>query len=220
MKIGIEIDHILRNINFQIIKYYKKDIVKDFDDESVNYNVVDIWKNIKFESKKKRYEFLFEDYPYEIFGCARTMSRHLSLNLNNFLLELADAGDKDQVCLFSLKEGGLSIQSTYYFLSKIGCKVREVLFPTKNNDIWNKCDIIITTNAELVKNKPEGKIVVLIKKDDMPANLEKYADYVFDSLDDVLEAKYLFIRPQKKDKPISWFGSLKNKVMKKIGKHV
>ena len=43
---------------------------------------------------------------------------------------------------------------------------------------------------------------------------------IFDSLDDVLEAKYLFIRPQKKDKPISWFGSLKNKVMKKIGKHV
>jgi hypothetical protein len=219
MKIGIEIDHILRNINFQIIKYYKKDIVKDFDDENINYNVIDIWKNIKFESKKKRFEFLFEDYPYEIFGCARTMSRHLSLNLNNFLLELSDAGDVDQVCLFSLKEGGLSIQSTYYFLSKIGCKVREVFFPTRTLDVWEKCDIVITTNAELLKNKPEGKIAILIKKDDIK-DLEKHADYVFDSLDNVLEAKYLFIRPEKKVKTISWFSDLKNKVMKKIGKHV
>ena len=42
MKIGIELNNIVRDINKQIVKYYKKDIDKSFDDKNVNYNVLNI----------------------------------------------------------------------------------------------------------------------------------------------------------------------------------
>ena len=43
MRIGIEMNNIIRDINRQMVKYYKKDIVKDFDDENINYNR--LWPN-------------------------------------------------------------------------------------------------------------------------------------------------------------------------------
>ena len=75
MKIGIELNNIVRNINFQLVKYYKKDIDKNFDDENINYNVTDILPNLKFKNKKSKKEYVYVDYPYEIFGCANKFQR-------------------------------------------------------------------------------------------------------------------------------------------------
>ena len=167
MKIGIELNNIVRDLNKQIIKYYKKDINQSFDDKNVNYNVTNIIDSIDFKSKKAKFEYMYVDYPYEIFGCAPTTHRNLAVTINNWLISLGNKeDDKYDVKLFSLKEEALSIQSTYYFLSKIGCRVREMFFPKDGVEMWNKCDVIITLNERIIDNKPEGKVVVLINKDD------------------------------------------------------
>ena len=179
MKIGIELNNIVRDLNKQIIKYYKKDINQSFDDKNVNYNVTNIIDNIDFKSKKAKFEYMYVDYPYEIFGCAPTTHRNLAVTINNWLISLGNKeDDKYDVKLFSLKEEALSIQSTYYFLSKIGCRVRD--------DITALCNkTIITLNERIIDNKPEGKVVVLINKDDNK-NLQGKVDLHYDSLFDLI----------------------------------
>ncbi len=186
MKIGIELNNIVRDINKQIIKYYKKDIDKSFDDKNVNYNVTNIIDVIDLKSKKAKFEYMYVDYPYEIFGCAPTMHRNLAVTINNWIGELNNKEDDVyDIKLFSLKEEGLSIQSTYYFLSKIGCRVREMFFPKDGKDMWEKCDVIVTLNERIIDNKPEGKVVVLINKDDNE-NLQNKVDLKYDSLMDLI----------------------------------
>ena len=186
MKIGIELNNIVRDLNKQIIKYYKKDINQSFDDKNVNYNVTTIIDSIDFKSKKAKFEYMYVDYPYEIFGCAPTTHRNLAVTINNWLVSLGNKeDDKYDVKLFSLKEEALSIQSTYYFLSKIGCRVREMFFPKDGIEMWDKCDVIITLNERIIDNKPEGKVVVLINKDDNK-NLQEKVDLHYDSLFDLI----------------------------------
>ena len=186
MKIGIELNNIVRDLNKQIIKYYKKDINQSFDDKNVNYNVTNVIDSIDFKSKKAKFEYMYVDYPYEIFGCATTTHRNLAVTINNWLISLGNKeDDKYDVKLFSLKEEALSIQSTYYFLSKIGCRVREMFFPKDGVEMWDKCDVIITLNERIIDNKPEGKVVVLINKDDNK-NLQGKVDLHYDSLFDLI----------------------------------
>lgn len=186
MKIGIELNNIVRDLNKQIIKYYKKDINQSFDDKNVNYNVTNVIDNIDFKSKKAKFEYMYVDYPYEIFGCASTTHRNLAVTINNWLISLGNKeDDRYDVKLFSLKEEALSIQSTYYFLSKIGCRVREMFFPKDGIEMWDKCDVIITLNERIIDNKPEGKVVVLINKDDNK-NLQGKVDLHYDSLFDLI----------------------------------
>jgi hypothetical protein len=186
MKIGIELNNIVRDLNKQIIKYYKKDINQSFDDKNVNYNVTNIIDSIDFKSKKAKFEYMYVDYPYEIFGCAPTTHRNLAVTINNWLISLGNKeDDRYDVKLFSLKEEALSIQSTYYFLSKIGCRVREMFFPKDGVEMWKKCDVIITLNERIIDNKPEGKVVVLINKDDNK-NLQGKVDLHYDSLFDLI----------------------------------
>lgn len=186
MKIGIELNNIVRDLNKQIIKYYKKDINQSFDDKNVNYNVTNVIDSIDFKSKKAKFEYMYVDYPYEIFGCAPTTHRNLAVTINNWLISLGNKeDDRYDVKLFSLKEEALSIQSTYYFLSKIGCRVREMFFPKDGIEMWDKCDVIITLNERIIDNKPEGKVVVLINKDDNK-NLQGKVDLHYDSLFDLI----------------------------------
>lgn len=186
MKIGIELNNIVRDLNKQIIKYYKKDINQSFDDKNVNYNVTNVIDSIDFKSKKAKFEYMYVDYPYEIFGCAPTTHRNLAVTINNWLISLGNKEDDNyDVKLFSLKEEALSIQSTYYFLSKIGCRVREMFFPKDGVEMWDKCDVIITLNERIIDNKPEGKVVVLINKDDNK-NLQGKVDLHYDSLFDLI----------------------------------
>lgn len=210
MRIGIELNGIVRDINKQIVKYYKKDINQGFNDKKVNYNVLNIIDNLEFDSKKSKFEFMYVDYPYEVFGCAPTMHRNLAVTINNWINELNNKeDDKYEIKLFSLKEEGLSIQSTYYFLSKIGCRVREMFFPKNGKDMWEKCDVIVTTNENIIDNKPYNKVVVLINKDDNDY-LKKEADYNYDSLMDFIEDKEFINKVKKKiNNNISFYEKVK-----------
>jgi hypothetical protein len=192
MKIGIELNNIVRDLNKQVIKYYKKDINQSFDDKNVNYNVVNIVDLIEFKSKKAKFEYMYVDYPYELFGCAPTTHRNLAVTINNWLVSLSNKeDDKYNIKFFSLKEEALSIQSTYYFLSKIGCRVREMFFPKDGIEMWDKCDVIVTLNERIIENKPKDKVVVLIKKDDN-IDLQNKVDLVYDSLFDLINDEEFF----------------------------
>lgn len=215
MKIGIEINHIIRDVNSQMLKYYVKDIDKTFDEKKVEKNVVSFIDSLGFKTKKAKENFLYVDYPYEIFGCANTIHRNTSPMLNKWLIELDNEGlGGDEVCLFSLRENALTIQSSYYFLSKIGCRVRNIFFPKDGKDMWEKCDVIITTNERIVKNKPSDKKVILIQTKDN-TDLIPLCDLVYASFTDIIQDKTFIkmISKERKEKK-NWINRLKNKFSK------
>jgi hypothetical protein len=76
-----------------------------------------------------------------------------------------DIDEPIEVLIVSTKEYGLSVASSYFFISKLGVPVREVYFPTDSSKIWDKCDILITANPDLLETKPDDKKTVRIEKD-------------------------------------------------------
>lgn len=182
VRIGVELNGIVRNINKQIVKYYK-DINHEFDEDTISLNKTSIIEELKFDSKLARNEFLFTDYPYEIYGCANPMERNLPATINKWMLEMANK--KNSVTFFSLRENDLSIPSTLFFLSKIALRCRNIVFPISTQNIWDDYDIIITTNKDIVNTKPSNKTVVLIVKDDNVFS-KNDADYAYDSLEEMI----------------------------------
>ena len=156
IRIGIELNHVVRNINKQILKYYQKDINPSLDLEDVDEKD-DAFKYAKFETLTDKNDFIYIDYPYEIFGCAKTMTKDTPMLMNNWLSELTNYEDDDvEISFFSLNEDSLTIQSTYFFLSKIGTRVRKIVFPKKFEDIKDDYDVIITGNNKLINEHLKG----------------------------------------------------------------
>ena len=187
IKIAIELNHVLRNVNKQILKYYQKDINPELDLDGVDEKD-DVFKYADYDSKRSRNEFIYIDYPYEIFGCAKTMTKNLPTEMNNWLSELTNYEDDEvYVYFYSLEEEALTIQSTYFFLSKIGTRVRKVVFPQNIDELKGECDVIITANNEVIERFAGDKDVykILINRPTNADSKEK-ADKNYGSLSDIL----------------------------------
>ena len=164
--IGVELNHVVRNINKQIVKYYVKEYAPDVDPDDID-DREDVLKTFaKFDSKYERNNFLFIDYPYEIFGCANTMEKKLAVKITNWLTDISNIEDEDiRIIFYSMNEEAITIQSTFFFLSKIGTRVRKVIFPKSIEEVWEECDVVITARDEFFEKEiPEGKKVVLINR--------------------------------------------------------
>lgn len=192
IKIGFEISYVIRDIDSQILKYYCKDIDKTFDDELFHPKEDYIFDVINFKSKSLMNKFLHIDYPFEIFGCARTYGLNLANTINMWLEDLEKREDDTyKACAFGLRESELVMQGSMYFLSKSPCRFREIKFPEDGKDIWDDCDVVVSVDERVAETKPEGKKLVLIKYG-WNKDLEKYADLCYDSLDEMLNDKEFF----------------------------
>jgi hypothetical protein len=188
IRIGIELNDVVRNINKQILKYYKKDIDPSLDLDEVDEKD-DVFKYAKFDSNKSRNEFIYIDYPYEIFGCAKTMTKDLQVEMNNWLNELTNYEDDNvEIYFYGLNEESLTIQSSYFFLSKIGTRVRKVIFPRDLNDLTKDTDVIVTANKKVV-DFLDGKkgIYSILINNNINSECKDKASANYDSLSDVIK---------------------------------
>ena len=184
IRIGIEINGVVRNVHKQILKYYQKDIDTSLDLEEIDEND-DVFKYAKFDSNASKNEFIYIDYPYEIFGCAKTMNKDLPSDMNNWLSELTNYEEDDvEIFFFSMNEESLTIQSTYFFLSKIGTRVRKIIFPRDYKEVLDAADVVITTDAEKLKYTGLYKILI---RTGFNEDGEKVADKVYNSLNEVIK---------------------------------
>jgi hypothetical protein len=191
--IGVELNHVVRNINKQILKYYAKEFDPSMDWEELDDKVDVFDEYCKFNSKYEKSNFLYVDYPYEIWGCAGTMEKKLATKITNWLSDITNIEDEDiRIIYYSLDEDALTIQSSFFFLSKIGSRVRKVIFPKNLEEVWNECDVVITARNEFFeKETPEGKKVVLINRVFNEENKDK-AFLNYDNLSDVIEDNDFF----------------------------
>lgn len=189
MKIAIDLNDVLRDFTRQFAKYYQIGYDHSYDMDSLELTTNDPEILFPFKSKRAYENFTYMDYPYEIFGCAPATHKELPGLFNEWFhnIENIDTSENIEFIIVSPMEHGLSIPSTNFFLSKFGCKIREIYFPLDSQDIWNKCDVLITANPLLLDMKPQGKITIKIKQD---YNLDYKGDIEYNSMKKFLEDEH------------------------------
>ena len=86
-------------------------------------------------------------------------------------------------------EDALTIQSTYFFLSKIGTRVRTMLFPKDIKEIYKVADCIVTTNKDILVKSPRKTKRVLINNNGTNKKQATKRMINYDSLDDLINDK-------------------------------
>lgn len=175
-KIGISINEVLRDFISQIYYTYEKYIGElNIEETDVdNFNLIEFFK---FEDTNKLNSFLYLESPLEIFGHADLKSDGLMNHFNNFLSDIKD--DEEHEIVLVSREIDKSIPSTYFFLSKTGCKIDKIIFVKQNEEEWCDFDVLITANPIALETKPEGKISVKVNS---TYNKKSSADYEIDSI--------------------------------------
>ena len=188
MVLAIDINDVIRDNIWQFHHIYNKYVgTVDIEYEDVNsFNMMEVYP---FNSEEELYRFKYEEYPYELYGRAECCDKNLPYMLNDWLektLRNLDEENIPHVIFFSPFEMGLTIQSTFAFLSGKGFRPREVYFPINSLTIYDRADIVITAQPSLIEECPEDKYVIKINK---PYNKECESLYSFDSMMNVINDK-------------------------------
>jgi hypothetical protein len=155
--------------------------VKEHD--ITNFNLIEFFK---FDDINKFNTFLYLEAPLEIFGHADQMSDGLMNHFNTFLMDIKD--DEEHEIELVSREVDKSIPSTYFFLSKTGCRADKVRFVKDYVSEWDGADILITANPQALESKPSGKISVKVKT---TYNENTPSDYEIDSILDFINDEEL-----------------------------
>ena len=184
MKIGIEINGVLRDTIGKFKTVYEKYMTPDNDDiilktyklslsgettdenteDSFEYGMIneptslDLLSHFKFKSSEELFKFMFEEFPMEIFGHSMSSEINSFNLLNEFYINNRDS---HEIYLIS-DEIGKSKPATLFFLSKFGCLIENIKFysTTTIDQMWEKIDVLLTANPDLIENHPENTIVV------------------------------------------------------------
>jgi len=168
LRIGIEINGVLRNTLDKIEQTYQKFYIDKTDgindENSFEYKIttpidsLELKNHFAFQDDDEFYSFLYEEFPMEIFGHAQS-SEYTSFNdLNDVYLNLRDYHD----FLVVSDEIGRSKPASLFFLSKFGCQLEKVKFYSNLtiNSMWNEVDVLLTSNPALLLEYPTDKIVI------------------------------------------------------------
>jgi hypothetical protein len=168
MRIGIEINGVLRDTLGKIEQTYQKFLIDKTDgiedDESFEYkmtypiNSLTLNDHFSFPDDDELYSFLYEEFAMEIFGHAQSSEYNTFIDLNEIYISLRDNHD----LLIVSDEIGKSKPASLFFISKFGCLVESVKFYSEStiNSLWDSVDILLTANPKLLLNHPKNKIVI------------------------------------------------------------
>jgi len=182
MRIAIDINDVVRDFSNNFVRYYLEGYNREFDLSDFEFWTNDYTALFPFKSKQSYNNFVYNDYAFELFGKCGTCYRGLEQELNTWTeqtIKDIDTEEPIDIIFVSPMEYGLSIGNTYFFLSKLGTKVREVYLPIDSQTIWDTCDVLITANPNLLNTKPEGKVSIKIKTE---YNNDSEANYSFNDL--------------------------------------
>jgi 5'(3')-deoxyribonucleotidase len=187
MRIGINIDGVLRNLIGKLVSTH----TKYYDGEVDINNIVDYELEKYFDftisgetSGGTLTQFFYEDCSLEIFGYANEIEDQIVKKLNDFI---KSCGEDNKVILLT-RECGRAIPSTLFFLSKTGSMCKNIKVIPSYKEMWDECDILITTFPEVLKTKPEGKVSIKIERE---YNKKDKSDYSSKSTTEVLEEGYI-----------------------------
>jgi hypothetical protein len=173
MRIGIEINGVLRNTIGKIEQTYQKFLIDKTDgienEESFEYSMVLpvdslVLKNhFKFQSDEELFSFLYEEFPMEIFGHSQSSEYSTFNDLNEVYMNLRDNHD----LIIVSDEIGKSKPASLFFISKFGCQLEKIKFYSNYtiNSMWNEIDLLLTANPALLLEHPSDKILIKYETD-------------------------------------------------------
>lgn len=186
MRIGIELNGVLRDTISKLTQVYEKHMVEEMSDEMIktyettidsedyidmSFNELDFKYEIKspvtslnlmdhfsFKDKDELYSFLYEEFPMQIFGHAPSTELTSFNDLNEVYYKLRD----DHDLMIVSDEIGRSKPASLFFLSKFGCLIEKVKFysNTTINSMWNEVDVLLTSNPDLLLSNLNNKIII------------------------------------------------------------
>lgn len=184
MRIAIDINGVLRDTIGKISQLYQKHLVDESqnDSDTETYQLdssgnteLEIFKPFKYEilsevttlnlrehfafqSDEELYDFMYRDFPMQIFGHAGSTEMSSMNDLNEFYLDIRDSHD----LLIVSDEIGKSKPATLFFLSKFGCLLEKIKFFSNSTkkSMWDELDILLTANPDLLLNYPKNKIII------------------------------------------------------------
>lgn len=168
MRIGIEVNGVLRNTIGKIEQTYQKfyiDKTDGIDDEEpfeykINLPVtsLELKNHFEFQSDEELFSFLYEEFAMEIFGHSQSTEYNSFNNLQEIYVKYRD---ENELVVVS-DEIGKSKPATLFFLSKFGCQLEKVKFYSHLtiNSMWDEIDVLLTSNPALLLEYPTNKIVV------------------------------------------------------------
>ena len=178
MKIAIDLNDVLRDYTANFGEYFKKGYDQDINLDELAITTNDLSQVFPFKSKYDYEHFVYEDFAWELFAKCGSCDRGLGAAFSNWITKTITNIDTEEpidVIIVSPMEYGITIPATYWFISKLGCRAREIYLPTDSATIWDRCDVLITASPKLLEMKPDGKKSVKIKADyneDCPADFE------------------------------------------------
>jgi len=171
MRIGIEVNGVLRNTLKKIQEVYQKWYIENplvmMQEEENKHEIfsdvttLDLRNHLKFETNEEVFDFLYDEYTMEIFGHAGSSEYTSMQDLNELYMELRENHD---VWIIS-DEIAKSKPATLFFLSKFGCLVENYKFYSEVTiqSMWDTVDVLITANPKLLENHPENKTLIKYK---------------------------------------------------------
>ena len=182
-RIGIEINGVLRDTFTKFTQLYEKHMIEENSDGNAKYNVdlsgnteivtestdfeykiisdidsLNMMNHFSFIDENELYRFMYEDFAMQIFGHAGSTETFTFNDLNEIYVKYRDSNE----LLIVSDEIGKSKPASLFFLSKFGCLLEKIKFYSNStiNSMWDEIDILLTSNPDLLLNKPKDKIVV------------------------------------------------------------
>jgi hypothetical protein len=182
-RIGIEINGVLRDTIGKFTQLYEKHMIEEKNDDSKTFELdmsgnteelvspeefeyeilsevttLNLIEHFKFNDENELYEFMYEDFAMQIFGHAGSTETFTFNDLNEIYLKYREENE----LLIVSDEMGKSKPASLFFLSKFGCQLEKVKFYSNVtiNSMWNEVDVLLTSNPQLILEKPKDKIVV------------------------------------------------------------
>ena len=190
MRISIDTNGVLRDTLGKAEVVYQKFLIDeniDNEDEfeyKLNLPVTSmtLTDHFVFKTEEDLFEFLYVDFPMNIFGHAGSIENNSFNTLNDIYRDLRN----DHELMVVSDEIEKSKPATLFFLSKFECLIEKIKFFSKitEDTLWDETDILLTANPNLILTKPEGKIVVKYKT---TYNVEEEADFEIEKLEDLKE---------------------------------
>jgi hypothetical protein len=168
MRIGIEINGVLRNTIGKIEQTYQKYMIDKTDglenEESFEYGMtlpvdsLTLKDHFKFQNDEELFSFLYEEFPMEIFGHSQSSEYSTFNDLNEVYINLRD----DHDLMIVSDEIGKSKPASLFFISKFGCQLEKIKFYSNYtiNSMWNEIDLLLTANPALLLDHPSDKIMI------------------------------------------------------------
>jgi hypothetical protein len=183
MRIGIEINGVLRDTIGKFTQLYEKHMIEEENHDGKTFELdmsgnteemvssdhfeykilndvssLNLMDHFSFIDEAELYNFMYEDFAMQIFGHAGSTETFTFNDLNEMYLKYRDNNE----LLIVSDEMGRSKPASLFFLSKFGCQLEKIKFysNTTINSMWNEIDVLLTSNPNLLLEKPKDKIVV------------------------------------------------------------